>query len=223
MKIMSFNVRGLGEGAKRRVIKERVIQNQVEVLFIQESKLQHVDKRICSQIWGDSSFDWRSIPAINRGGGLVCIWNPTTFTLGDCVIGTGFLGLIGVWNNTQQHCVLVNVYSACDMIGKRALWSELQQWRNSCQIVTWCLAGDFNAVRATEERRGITWGLNSQRVEIQEFNAFIAGMELLDLPLAGRKFTWCRPNNQAKSRIDRFLVSHDWCSLWPHCSQLVLQ
>ncbi|XP_057451864.1 uncharacterized protein LOC130743648 [Lotus japonicus] len=223
MKMLSFNARGLGEGAKRRVIREMVANNHVEVLCIQESKLQYLDKRICSQIWGDSNFEWRVIPAVNRSGGLICIWNPSVFSLVDCVTGTGFLGLIGTWVSIQQQCVIVNVYSPCDMVGKRALWGELIRWRHGCQIASWCLAGDFNAVRSPDERRGAAGALNSHRLETHEFNSFIADMELLDVPLAGRKFTWRRPNNRAQSRIDRFLVSHEWSSLWPDCSQLVLQ
>ncbi|XP_057452303.1 uncharacterized protein LOC130744130 [Lotus japonicus] len=47
-------------------------------------------------------------------------------------------------------------------------------------------------------------------------------MELLDIQLHGRRFTWSRPNGQARSRLDRFLVSESWLERWPNCSQLVL-
>jgi len=40
--------------------------------------------------------------------------------------------------------------------------------------------------------------------------------------LTGRKFTWYKPNGLVKSRIDRFLVSKEWCDVWPHCKQFVL-
>ncbi|XP_057458406.1 uncharacterized protein LOC130749124 [Lotus japonicus] len=222
MKMLSFNARGVGERAKRRVIRELVTQNQVEVLCIQETKIQRVDRRICSQLWGDSNFEWKAVQAINRGGGLVTVWNSSSFTIEECVEGRGFLGLIGTWKKSQQKCVLVNVYSPCDMAGKRALWSDLRAWRGTCQELAWCVAGDFNAVRDEEERRGVVGVSTSQRIEMQEFNAFIADMDLVDLPLAGRKFTWRRPNNQASSRIDRFLVSEEWCVRWPNCSQLAL-
>ncbi|XP_057452145.1 uncharacterized protein LOC130743952 [Lotus japonicus] len=113
----------------------------------------------------------RVVPAINRGGGLLCLWNPSLFALDECVVGAGFLGLI---------------------------------------------------VRSEDERRGVAGVSSTQRREMQEFNLFIADLELLDLPLAGRRFTWRRPNNSARSRIDRFLVTNDWCLTWPHCSQLAL-
>nr|KYP39937.1 hypothetical protein KK1_038745 [Cajanus cajan] len=42
------------------------------------------------------------------------------------------------------------------------------------------------------------------------FNNFISKMELEDLPLIGRGFTWYKPNGTTKSSIDRFMVSRDW-------------
>lgn len=39
--------------------------------------------------------------------------------------------------------------------------------------------------------------------ERRDFNQFILDMELDDIPLVGRNFTWYRPNGKDKSRIDR--------------------
>ncbi|XP_057426355.1 uncharacterized protein LOC130719764 [Lotus japonicus] len=168
MKILSFNVRGLGNPAKRRVIRDLVTREQVECLCIQETKIQSIDNRLCAQLWGDAEFDWQFQPA------------------------------------------------------KRVLWANLLAWKGRISVAVWCLAGDFNAVRSEEERRGISEGSLSQRREISEFNNFITEMKLFDVPLVGRKFTWVRPNGQAQSRIDRFLLSYECLNLWPNCSQLVL-
>ncbi|XP_057452341.1 uncharacterized protein LOC130744170 [Lotus japonicus] len=222
MKILSFNVRGLGVGAKRRVIRELACQNYVDMLCIQETKLQNADRRLCNMLWGDTDYDWRASPAVGSAGGLLCIWNANTFAVEEVVQGSRFLGLIGVWALNQHRCVIVNVYSACGLEDKRVLWSRLLEWRQQCQDLSWCLLGDFNAVRYAEERRGVAEVQPSQRREMSEFNVFIGTMELMDIPLAGRKFTWRRPNNQAQSRIDRFLISKEWCDAWPNFSQLVL-
>nr|KYP35045.1 hypothetical protein KK1_043940 [Cajanus cajan] len=55
------------------------------------------------------------------------------------------------------------------------------------------------------------------------YNQFIEDVELIDLPLGGSKYTWFRPNGITATRIDRFLVSHEWLTQWPHCSQKALQ
>lgn len=52
--------------------------------------------------------------------------------------------------------------------------------------VAWCLAGDFNSVRNSDERKGVS----SQQVtrEMKEFDDFIENMGLNDLPLVGQKY-----------------------------------
>ena len=48
-------------------------------------------------------------------------------------------------------------------------------------------------------------------------------MELHDIRSLGSSFTWFKPNGRAKSRLDRFLVSDQWLSMWPNTYQHVLQ
>jgi len=43
---------------------------------------------------------------------------------------------------------------------------------------------------------------------------------LADLPLSGRNFTWFKGDGKSMSRIDRFLLSKDWCLVWPNCVQV---
>ena len=45
---------------------------------------------------------------------------------------------------------------------------------------------------------------------VKEFNDWIAGVEVEDVPCVGRKFTWYRPNGTARSRLYRIFVSAEW-------------
>ena len=42
------------------------------------------------------------------------------------------------------------------------------------------------------------------------------------VPWLGKKFTWYRPNGASRSRLDRFLVSHEWLATWPNSIQATL-
>nr|XP_025628058.1 uncharacterized protein LOC112721200 [Arachis hypogaea] len=64
--------------------------------------------------------------------------------------------------------------------------------------------GDFNEITHVEERKGAT----SLTVSAAEFRSRIQDMELVDLALTDRLFTWFR--GQSCSRIDRVLVSLEW-------------
>lgn len=54
MKILSWNVCGLGSREKRVLVKE-VIQNfKADIMMIQESKVRVVSDRVIKEIWGAS-------------------------------------------------------------------------------------------------------------------------------------------------------------------------
>jgi len=55
------------------------------------------------------------------------------------------------------------------------------------------------------------------------FNKFIADGLLVDLPICGRLFNWYRGDGQSMSRLDRYLLSVNWCSAWPNCFQVANQ
>ena len=57
---------------------------------------------------------------------------------------------------------------------------------------------------------------------INDFNEWIADIEFEEIPSVGRKFTWFKPNGAAKSKLDRFLVSHEWLQKWPGCTSFIL-
>lgn len=83
------------------------------------------------------------------------------------------------------------------------------------------MIGDSNAVRQSNERQGIGHG-RAYRLEMDGFNQFIEGNQLLDLLVVGSKYTWYRPNGSAKSRLDRTLVSDSWVKIWPRSRQYIL-
>lgn len=136
-------------------------------------------------------------------------------------MGNGFLGIKGRWENAQADCFIVNIYSPCDIAGKRRLWEESKDLRASNMNCAWCLGGDFNAVRSASERKGAAIQIPIR--EMADFDEFIDDMGMNDLPLIGRKYTWHRPNGRSMSRIDRFLVSDEWLSMWPNISQWGLE
>jgi hypothetical protein len=52
------------------------------------------------------------------------------------------------------------------------------------------------------------------------FNRFIEDNNLVDLSLHDRKFTWFKGDGLSMSRLDRFLLSEEWCLDWPNCKQV---
>jgi endonuclease/exonuclease/phosphatase family metal-dependent hydrolase len=116
---------------------------------------------------------------------------------------------------------MVNVYAKCDLVAKRRLWGALIATKTTLGDGNWCILGDFNSVASGDERCGVN-PVVANSMEIRELMEFMEGMDLVDVPILGRRFTWFHPSGRAMSRIDRVLVSEDWLSLWGFSSLWVL-
>ncbi|GAU10944.1 hypothetical protein TSUD_112380 [Trifolium subterraneum] len=75
MKIVSFNIRGLGAVEKRRELRRLVLEKKVDILCIQETKLEVVEDSLVRFIWGSDDVDFSFKPSVGAPGGLVTMWN----------------------------------------------------------------------------------------------------------------------------------------------------
>ncbi|KAL8514073.1 hypothetical protein ACS0TY_013257 [Phlomoides rotata] len=75
MKVMSFNVRGLGKRMKRMDVKQKIIQYHIDFCYIQESKIETMDTIIGTELWYDREFDWEWREVEGRSGGIISIWS----------------------------------------------------------------------------------------------------------------------------------------------------
>ncbi|PNX65170.1 cysteine-rich receptor-like protein kinase [Trifolium pratense] len=92
------------------------------------------------------------------------------------------------------------------MSGKRKLWRDLLDFKLNNEQGDWCIGGDFNAVLKAGERKGSS-ASDIRQNERLAFCQFIDAMELIDVPVAGKKFSWFSADGKAASRFDRFLLS----------------
>ena len=125
MRIMTYNVRGLGGKVKRRVIRQLIQKEEVDVVCIQESKMAKLDRRVGRELWGDCEVEWREVEAINNAGGVLTLWGKRKFKVNDQVLGNNFVGIKGTWKEETEEMVIVNMYSLCNIVGKKAMWREL--------------------------------------------------------------------------------------------------
>ena len=117
MNILSYNSRGLGRGVKWTAIRRLISKHKVDIVCIQETKRENVSKIICHAIWGDSTVQWDFIPSVQAAGGLLCMWNNSTFEVSRREKGRSFLMLEERCNIKNQRLMIVNVYAPCDPAG----------------------------------------------------------------------------------------------------------
>jgi hypothetical protein len=220
--VCSFNVRGLGSRVKRKKIADLVRTEKLDFLALQETKMEVISDSLVHNLWGNSDCCWAFVPSVGSSGGILSIWRKQYSVLLFSFFGEGFLGVCLDWGVIPQRIFLINIYSKCDLSAKRVLWSDILSLKRNHVGGEWCILGDFNSVRSIQERRGVNLPLATPSTELVEFNGFLEELELVDLPLLGRRFTWVHSNDISMSRIDRILVSDAWLDLWPNLSLWVL-
>jgi hypothetical protein len=144
---------------------------------------------------------------------LIDVWSTSSFAhvlvIRGMVIGSG------------EEFVIVNVYAPCGTNAKYNLWNQLTSFVLNNGDSNLCVCGDFNSVRTVEERK--SRGSEFRQYDANIFNTFIEDCFMVDLPICGRLFTWYRGDGFSMSRLDRFLLSNNWCSVWPNCVQIAYQ
>lgn len=73
----------------------------------------------------------------------------------------------------------------------------------------WLVIGDFNLILHARDKRND----NLNRRMMGEFNDVVQSLELKELSLRGRKFTWS--NDRTQTRIDRAFCSVAWDLMLP--------
>ncbi|CAJ2645440.1 uncharacterized protein LOC123896129 [Trifolium pratense] len=187
------------------------------ILCIQETKLQNLDDFLCKTLWGSSPHGFSYRPSIGASGGLLTLWESSEVEVWSTESREHVLWCHGRFLRTRDEFHVANVYAPCDDGAKQGLWDYFSVRLDSLVGKKVCVCRDFNAIKHIDERRSVRDGHRS--LNHIPFNRFIEDNSLIDLSLIGRKFTWFKGDGVSMSRLDRFLLSEEWCLSWPICKQ----
>jgi len=115
MKIVSWNVRGLGSVEKRREVCNLVREKQPFLLCVQETKLSVVDATVCKSIWGDVHADFSFQSSVGASGGIVTMWDVQEVEVWSSMSFNHVLVVLGRFVKSGEEFVLFNVYAPCDI------------------------------------------------------------------------------------------------------------
>ena len=73
MKIVSWNVRGLGGASQRLVVKELLTRKKVQIALLQETKLKKANDSMVKEVWGSRYLSWVAVDAVGSAGGLLVL------------------------------------------------------------------------------------------------------------------------------------------------------
>ena len=66
-------LRGLGSRAKRKRMKETISKATLDVVLLQETKLETVDDMVVRDIWESRFKGWECLPSVGASGGVLVI------------------------------------------------------------------------------------------------------------------------------------------------------
>ncbi|GJU19176.1 RNA-directed DNA polymerase, eukaryota [Tanacetum coccineum] len=167
--------------------------------------------------WGNFAFDYVHSASVGNSGGILCVWDPSSFRKINATVSDYFVMIRGVWLKNGKDMLVVSVYAPQELNEKRILWDYLEyvinNWKGEVVVM-----GDFNEVRNKTERFGSKFNVQGANL----FNMFIVNAGLEEVPLGGSSFTWCHKSASKMSKLDRFLVSECLLSSCPYISALSL-
>ncbi|KAG6755659.1 hypothetical protein POTOM_041492 [Populus tomentosa] len=164
--IIIWNVCGLGVEKKERCLRNLGRKFNLHILGILEIKLETLNDFTITAIWG-------------RHPKACC----------SVVMNGRILHIEGTFTRSNLDCLVSFVYAPNIGNLKNKLWTHLVTFRDSVSKL-WCLAGDFNEILLSSDRKGGSQITSS----MTRFKICIDGCNLIELPLNGRKFTWSRGN-----------------------------
>ncbi|MCH79613.1 cysteine-rich receptor-like protein kinase, partial [Trifolium medium] len=171
MKILSWNVRGLGGMEKKKEVCDLVKEKNSLLLCIQETKLSICDDFLCASLWGNSPHGFSFRPSVGASGGLLILWDVVEMEVWYSVSLNHVLMLHGRFIKSNEDFYLFNVYAPCETIAKQELCQSLTGRLQLLNGQKNCVCGDFNAVRADEERHSVRQGVRNP--DMHPFNQFI--------------------------------------------------
>jgi exonuclease III len=207
MKIILWNVRGLGSVEKWKEVRNLVEEKGPSILCIQETKMPVYDDVLCDSLWAGTPHSFSYGPSVGASGGLLILWDCSLVEVWSTVSFERVVMIYGRFIQSNEEFYLCNVYAPFDNGEKQVLWEALTMLLQQMLGKNVCICGDFNIVQSFSEWRSLQ--SQSTQNDIAPFNRFIAENSLVDLPFCGRKYTWYKGDGSPMSRIDRFFLSED--------------
>ena len=201
--ILNWNVRGLNNSARRKVVSELARDTSCTIACLQETKLQQVDSAVVSETLGsDFIQNFAFLPADGTRGGILLAVHASYFRILLTVCTSNTISALIQSNCVPSEWWITVVYGPQIESGKLAFLQELKQ----IGVFTgdkWLIIGDFSLTINVEDKSNN----NVNHMLMGAFRTVLNDLELKELPLKGRKYTWT--NSRTHTRIDRAFCSND--------------
>lgn len=210
--ILVWNVQGLNKKSHRDSVRELIASTRPDIVCLQETKIQSLSTRILLSTLGAELDHHVALPAQGTRGGVLIAWKGAVsheITTRVDTYSTSVLFQIAV----GRQWWLTSVYGPQSYSDKLEFMVELRVIRAAC-LGPWLLAGDFNLIYRAADKNNA----NLDRAMLGRFRRLLNDLELREIELLGRRFTWSNERSSPTLvKLDRAFCSMSWEDLFPNC------
>lgn len=104
MTVISWNIRGLTARVKRSSLRKLITKYNPKFVFIQETKMETMSMKMLNTFWKLSEAEWAISPSRGNSGGILAIWNSSTFNMKSKVVEQNWIAITGVIPTLNFEC-----------------------------------------------------------------------------------------------------------------------
>ena len=211
MKGCFWNCDGFGDTAKHWFIHESIREHKLDFFAIQETGRDNFSAPFLRFLAAGLDYAWYCLPPQGRSGGILVGINVQTLIVKGVINGDRCVKLDLLSKQDGFEWALVAVYGAAQDQHKQEFLAELARIceQGSKPIL---IGGDFNILRRKEEKSNDNF--NSRWPLL--FNAIIESLDLKEIHLSGRQYTWVsRRDTPTYEKLDRVLSNVEWEQKFP--------
>ena len=206
-----WNTDGFGDKEKHWAVSEMVKENKLDFVALIETGRSSFGQSFLNFLAAGLDYIWYCIPPLGRSGGMLVGFNSNLFVIEQVVSGDFSVKFHLRSKSDGFRWILVVVYGAAQESKKPDFLAELVRICEG-ETLPMLVGGDFNIIRRQEEKNNSNFNARWPFI----FNTIIESLELKELCLSGRQYTWAsRREITTYEKLDRFLASVEWEQKFP--------
>src|SRR5664279_4570356 len=140
---ISWNVRGLNDKRKRIVIRQTILIERPDIICMQETKLNQIDRTLLNQICGRRYDQHRVINADGTRGGVLIASKSVQFCILDIKESTYCLSVLFQDKRDRSKFWFTGIYGPSTPGPRIEFLDEIKSHKPT-DTTPWILGGDFN-------------------------------------------------------------------------------
>jgi exonuclease III len=211
IKGMNWNCEGFGDPAKHFFVQEAIREHKLDFLALLETGRSNFSIPFLNRLAAGFDYNWFCLPPHGRSGGILVGINSNSLQVLKVCTGDYCVKIHVKCKRDGFEWILVPVYGAAQETHKAEFLSELVRICEHEELPM-LVGGDFNIIRKREEKNNNNFKVHWPFV----FNAIIEHLNLREIALSGRQYTWAnRRETPTFEKLDRVLASISWEQKFP--------